>query len=182
PPRVSTTGDHARRKVGWMALCAVLSVGLLGSGWLVTGLVKREAGSTANARHDGPVPVEVTEVRRGPMERRRVFTGTLEAAASVDVAAKVGGRVERIAVDLGDVVTRGQLVAELDDEEYRQAVAQARAELAVATAQKAAAEKALEIARRAFQRVEGLYGRSISSEQELDTARAAKLEAEAAVA
>jgi RND family efflux transporter MFP subunit len=128
------------------------------------------------------VPVEVAEIRQTPMERTRVFTGTLEAAATFDVAAKVGGRIERITVDLADVVTRGQLIAELDDEEYDQAVAQARADVAVADAEKTAADNALKIAKRTFERVEDLHARSIAAEQELDTARAVKLEAEAAVA
>jgi RND family efflux transporter MFP subunit len=116
------------------------------------------------------------------MERRRSFTGTLEAAASFDAAAKVAGRIERIAVDLGDVVQRGQVVAELDDEEHAQAVAQAKADVAVADAERTAASSVLKIARRAYERVEDLHARSIAAEQELDTVRAERLEAEAAVA
>jgi RND family efflux transporter MFP subunit len=125
------------------------------------------------------VPVEVAEIERGAIESRRVFTGTLEAAAQFVVAAKVGGRIERIDLDLADAVTRGQVVAQLEDAEYRQAVAQARAELAVARAQGAANNKALEIARRAYARVSDLHDRGITSEQELDEVMAEKLRAEA---
>ena len=169
-------------KLRWLALSAVASGGVVGLGWLLVSALGAEATGTAVAGPAGPVPVEVAEVREAPMERRRTFSGTLEAAATFDVAAKVGGRVERITVDLADVVTRGQVIAELDDAEYDQAVAQARADVAVADAEKTAADNALAIARRAFERVEGLHARSIAAEQELDTARAEKLEAEAAVA
>ncbi|PRQ04724.1 Macrolide export protein MacA [Enhygromyxa salina] len=136
---------------------------------------------TGAAADSGPVPVEVAAVEQGPIERRREFTGTLEAAAEFTVAPKVGGRVEQIKVDLGDLVTRGQVVAVLDDEELRQAEAEARADLVVARARASAAEKVAALARRSYARVEGLRGRDISSEQELDTARATKVEAEAAL-
>jgi RND family efflux transporter MFP subunit len=169
-------------KLRWLALSAVASAGIVGVGWLLVSALTGEATSTAAAGPAGPVPVEVAEIREADMERRRVFTGTLEAAATFDVAAKVGGRIERITVDLADVVTRGQVIAELDDEEYDQAVAQARADVAVADAEKTAADNALQIAKRAFERVEGLHARSIAADQELDTVRAEKLEAEAAVA
>lgn len=127
----------------------------------------------------GPVPVEVAAIERGPIERRREFTGTLEASAEFTVAPKVSGRIARIHVDLADTVTRGQVVAELDDEELAQAQAQARAELVVAQAQSSAAGKVLEITTRNFNRASGLRKRGIASEQELDTARAEKLDAEA---
>jgi RND family efflux transporter MFP subunit len=137
-----------------------------------------QPGSAADG---GPVPVEVAAVEHGPIERRREFAGSLEASAEFIVAPKVAGRVERVMVDLADTVTRGQVVAELDDEELLQAEAQTRANLAVARAQAVAAEKGVEIARRNFDRVEGLRERDIAPEQELDVVRSGKAEADAAL-
>jgi RND family efflux transporter MFP subunit len=159
---------------------ALLAVTLIGAGvglrvWVFT---DEQAGS---ADGSGPVPVEVALVEHGPIERRREFTGSLEASAEFTVAAKVGGRVARITVDLADPVTRGQVVVELDDDELHQAEAQARADLAVATAQAGAADKALEIASRNHARASDLRKRGFASDQELDTARAEKLTAEATV-
>lgn len=132
-----------------------------------------------SANSGGPVPVEVATIERGEIERRREFTGTLEASAQFVVAPKASGRIERIEVDLGDAVTRGQVVAILDDEELVQAEAEARAELAVARAEASAATKLADLARRNFDRVEGLRGRDIASEQDFDTARFDKAAAEA---
>lgn len=168
-------------KIGWLALSAGACAGVVGIGWLLFTGISTEAGR-APTSHDAPIPVEVADVRKAPMEHRRTFTGTLEAAASVDVAAKVAGRVEKIGVDLGDIVQRGQVIAELDAEEYAQAVAQAKADVAVAEAERSAAAKTVEITRRAFKRVEDLHSRSIAADQELDTLRAEKLTAEAQVA
>jgi RND family efflux transporter MFP subunit len=113
------------------------------------------------------------------MELRRIFSGALEAPAQFDVAPKVGGRVERLAANLSDTVSRGQLVAELDNDEYVQAVAQARAELAVAKANLAEAVSALEIAGRELERITRLRERGVASEANLDTAQANRLAKEA---
>jgi RND family efflux transporter MFP subunit len=161
-----------------IAIAALLATTLIASGIALRVYVFADDSSTA-ANASGPVPVEVAAIEQGPIERRREFTGSLEASAEFTVAPKVAGRIERITVDLADEVRRGQVVAELDDAELQQAQAQTQANLVVARAQAGAADKAVEIARRSFDRVSGLRRRDIASEQELDVARSVKAEAEA---
>jgi len=122
-----------------------------------------------------PAPVRVALVERGAIELRRTFSGTLEATAKFVVAPKVNGRVERLSVDISDGVERGQVVAELDDGEYIQAVNQARADLAVAKANLSKAEKALEISNRQLSRVATLRKRGVASESQFDEAKANQL-------
>ena len=97
-------------------------------GW---GIVDRLQEENASAGEAGqrPAPVEVVAVERGPIELRRTFSGSLESPARFTVAPKIGGRVERLTVDIADAVERGQVVAKLDDEEQVQAVAQAQRDL-----------------------------------------------------
>ncbi|HSS65620.1 MAG TPA: efflux RND transporter periplasmic adaptor subunit [Gammaproteobacteria bacterium] len=121
------------------------------------------------------VPVEVADIERGAIERRREFTGTLEARAEFVVAPKVSGRIEEIAVDLADTVTRGQLVAKLDDDEFVQAVAQVQADWAVAKANVAEARSLLEIAERELERIERLQQRGVASASQRDAAKADQL-------
>ena len=118
-----------------------------------------------------PVPVETAPIERGTITLRRTFSGELEALASFVVAPKVGGRVERVLVNISDIVTRGQVVAELDNGEYVQAVARARADLEVAKAKQIEAESAFEIAKREFERTASLRKRDIASDSEFDAAR-----------
>lgn len=125
--------------------------------------------------------VEVAEVTRASLEQQRTLSGALEAVSQVVVAAKVGGRIERLMVDLADLVQRGQEVAQLDDAEFAQAVKQAEAELAVAQAHRARARNALEMSRRENQRVLALRERGIASDSESDLAEADRLEKEAQV-
>ena len=130
---------------------------------------------------DGPVqrttavPVEVQPVTHGPIELRRTFSGTLESRSEFVVAPKVTGRVNRLYVDIGDVVTPDQVIAELDNDEYLQAVAQAAADLSVAKANRMAAENALEIAALELNRFKTLRARGVASESQFDAARAEHL-------
>jgi membrane fusion protein, multidrug efflux system len=118
------------------------------------------------------VAVEVTPLERGTIVERRSFTGTLQPASRFDLAARVGGRLLELHADLGDVVRRGQVVARLDQEEYRLDVAKAQAELEVAAAGLIEAESSLATSQRDYERVQRLRQQGVASEAELDTALA----------
>ncbi|MGD2111984.1 MAG: efflux RND transporter periplasmic adaptor subunit [Gammaproteobacteria bacterium] len=121
------------------------------------------------------VPVEVAFIEHGPVELRRTFTGTLDASAEFVVAPKIGGRIVDMLVDLADSVTRGQVVARLDNAEYVLAVTQAEADLAVAQANLAEARSQLTIAERELQRLDLLRERGVTSESQFDVAKADQL-------
>jgi RND family efflux transporter MFP subunit len=150
---------------------AVLVIGLAGLGWIIVDQFQNRADSSPGRRAARPVPVEVARIQHGPIELQRTFSGELEAQAEFVAAPKVSGRVERVLVNIADTVKRDQLVAELDHEEYDQAVTQAESDLAVAKANMSQAKSALEIANREFKRTESLLKRGIASDSEFDAAR-----------
>jgi len=136
--------------------------------WFLLNQFQKQKGSDKGDKEVRAAPVEVTSIQRGPISLRRTFNGTLEAKAEFMVAPKVAGRVERLTVNLADTVENGQIVAELDNDEYVQAVAQAQADLAVAKANLVEAETALKITKREFERVETLKSRGVASESQYD--------------
>ena len=140
-----------------------------GLGWLIFGQLQERAGSSKGGRALRPVPVEVARIQRGPIALERTFSGELEALAEFVVAPKVSGRVVHVIVNIADTVKRGQVVAELDNDEYVQAVAQAQADLEVARAKLSEAKSVLKIANREFKRTESLLKRGIASDSEFDT-------------
>ena len=160
------TGSFQR----WM-LTMLLIGAAAGAGWLIYSRLPDRSGAPGIGGGLRPVPVETAWIERGPIRLQRVFSGELEALAEFVVAPKVSGRVERVAVDIADTVERGQVVAELDNAEYGQAVAQARADLLVARANLSDAESAQEIADREFRRTASLLKRGIASDSEFDAAR-----------
>jgi RND family efflux transporter MFP subunit len=156
-------------------LAAVLIGAALTIGGAVFSRLQEESSLRKSMAGKRPAPVEVAPIQRGPMEWRRTFSGTLEAPAQLVVSPKVSGRIERLSVDIGDTVKRGAVVAELDNDEYIQAVAQAEAELAVARANRAEAASILEAANRELKRIERLRKSGISSESRFDEAKADQL-------
>jgi RND family efflux transporter MFP subunit len=152
-------------------LVIVSIVMVIGFGLPVWNHYQNRANSDRGGIKNQPVPVETAPIERGTITMRRTFSGELEALASFVVAPKVGGRVERVLVNISDMVTRGQVVAELDNGEYVQAVARARADLEVAKAKQIEAESAFETAKREFERTASLRNRDIASDSEFDAAR-----------
>jgi RND family efflux transporter MFP subunit len=140
-------------------------------GWWTTGLLRERSGAGQDRLALRPVPVAVTPIERGSIALKRSFSGEIEAMAEFLVAPKVSGRVEKMGVAIADAVARGQVVAELDNDEYVQAVAQAQADLEVARAKQSEAESALEIAAREFKRTESLLKRGIASDSQFDAVR-----------
>lgn len=132
-------------------------------------------------RERPPAPVSVSPVERGSIRLVRTFSGSIEPSASFTVSPKIGGRIEEISAEIGDRVSRGALVARLDDDEYQQALIQAEADLLVAQANLAEARSTLEIAKREIERTETLFARGVASDAELDSAKSNLLAAEARV-
>lgn len=164
-----------------IALSLVLLIAAV-LGWqIIDKLLHGEAHSNSDAAGERSVPVEVAAIEQGAIELRRTFTGTLDARAEFVVAPKIGGLVEEISVDIADSVTRGQVVARLDNAEYLSAVTQAEADLAVAQANLGEARSQLTIAERELRRLDKLRERGVSSESQLDLAKADQLAKQAHV-
>lgn len=160
-----------RSNITVLILTLTLIAAAAGIGWSILGQYQERIGPRKKTKSSRPVPVQVVRIEHGPIALQRSFSGELEALAEFVVSPKVSGRVERVLVNVADTVRRGQVVAELDNDEYVQAVAQARADLAVARAKRSEAVSALEIAEREFKRTESLLKRKIASVSEFDVSR-----------
>ncbi len=55
------------------------------------------------------------EVKRGNIERTVSVTGVMVSKNQVDLAFELSGRVESVDVSVGDIISQGQFIAELDD-------------------------------------------------------------------
>ncbi len=151
-----------------IALIALAVLGLVG--WRIYVKVTGGSGERQRGRRGGgaAVAVEIAPVRKASMQSIGRFTGSLRPNSMFIVAPKVGGRLEKLTVDVGDVVKSDQLIAQLDDDEYAQQVEQARAELAVAKANVAEAKSTLEVGGREMKRVTALHEKKMASDSEKD--------------
>ncbi len=121
------------------------------------------------------MPVLTARIIQGPISLVRKFSGSLEPQAEFFASPKVGGVIKSIAFNLGDSVSRGQVVATLDGAEFMQAVIQAEAELEVARANLQEARSLLKIAERELKRVDQLSEKGVSSASQRDLAQADQL-------
>jgi len=159
----------SRGKPVYVLLTLLLLAGLLG--WGVYQKLDNGEVKTGGKRQRVAAPVEVAAVETGPIEQLRSFTGTLEAHSEFVAAPKINGRIESLQVDLADVVERGQVVAVLDDAEYVQDVARARADLALEKASHSEALDQLKITERELKRLEPIHERGELSSSQLDVTR-----------
>lgn len=127
-----------RGRVVWIAV--VLIVVALGI-WAM----RPKSPSTGITQTRGAVsfPVEVTRVEAQRVEYEVMAVGSVEAFEVVQVTARVSGVVERVLFAEGTTVTVGQVLAEVEPERYRIAVASARATLSKMEAARAEAEAGL---------------------------------------
>ena len=110
-------------------------------------------------------PVRWVEVFSGGGVRVRRFSGNARSSVEAVLSFRVGGIVQRLPASVGDRVQTGQLLAELDPEDYRlqQQDAEAAVRRAEAEARNASAQ---------HERVRGLYENDNASLTELQAARA----------
>jgi RND family efflux transporter MFP subunit len=154
------------KKIVWLVVAALILLLL----WRVGTAVFKKGN--ANGMRQAAVAVVVSPVETGLIRDLGQFSGTLIPKSQFVLAPKVSGKLKKLYVNIGDRVSRGQVVAQLDDEEYRQQVLQAEADLKVARANFEEARSALELAKKDFERAQTLHQRGIYSDSQLDTARA----------
>jgi len=156
------------KKFVFVALAVVL-LGALGFQ-----LYRKTGKKEDYARQGAQVPVAVVAapVARVMLQDIGEFSGSLIPNAQFDVSPKLGGKLEKLYVDVGDMVRKGELIAELEDEEVVQQVEQAKAELEVAQASLEDSQNALLLAEREHERVKTLFEKQIASAAELDRVEA----------
>ena len=144
----------------------------------------------ARSREATAKPVHVEAVRRDSVRRAVDVVGTLAAVDQVTISSEADGKVSRILADLGDRVTAGQVLIQIDHEKQQYTYEQQQAALARALAQYGAtdpqhlpdiektpdalkANADLVQATQAFDRATELFKRTLISQQALDDAQAA---------
>jgi len=163
--QIGSARDITRSGMVGMSKRSIRS-GLLGTMALacVLGIYWHYAGTGAHtpAPADKTVPVRVATVERRRMAVVEHTVGTIVAAATVQVTARVEGTLESAAFKEGSFVQRGDLLFQIDPRPFQAAVDQASATLQRDQA-------LLENARRDLGRYQDLYRRHTISAQLHDT-------------
>jgi HlyD family secretion protein len=90
------------------------------------------------AKGPAPITFSTVQVGKGTIAAQVTANGTLSAVGTVQVGAQVSGRVVELKADFNDKVTKGQVIAKLDESVLKAQIEQAQAayDLAVANLKK----------------------------------------------
>ncbi len=112
-------------KVAWKTAVVLLLMAVL---VLFTACGKKnEAAQAESIVAEIAIPVSVIVAGQGQSAGEFVATGTLEPVNTAQVAATQGGVIRAMLVEVGDRVRQGQVLARIDDTDYRLGVNQAEA-------------------------------------------------------
>ncbi len=126
-------------------------------------------------KHAPRLSYETATVERGSLRVTVSATGTLSALETVEVGTQVSGTISRIGADYNDRVSKGQVLAKIDD-----TLLAAESREAVATHTKAEAQCVQK--RKEYERAQELHKEGVISSSTLDEQEAAYLAARAEVA
>lgn len=101
-----------KKKVIWIIAALVIVTGA------ILGLTVFRNGKK------GEVKYKTETIGRGDIEALVVTSGTLNPIEIVDVGAQVSGKIEKLFADFNSPVTKGQVVAELDQEPLKMKIDQ----------------------------------------------------------
>ena len=117
--------EMSPRSIRVVALAALLA--------MVSSCSKSDAPKSATALNKArTVRVALSELR--PMERVVTVTGLLLADEAATLSVKIGGRLKALSVDIGSLVKRGDVIAQVEPRDYELRLQQVSAALSQARA------------------------------------------------
>ncbi|AVX30009.1 RND family efflux transporter, MFP subunit [Carboxydocella thermautotrophica] len=129
-----------------------------------------KAKETATASE--AVPVEVVTATEGPISQTITIAGKVVPKQEIALVPKVGGKVSRVTVDIGQRVKAGQVVVELDASDLKAQIAATEAAVRLQQSLQKQAEVNYQDALNNYNRIKYLYDQGGASQQQLDAARA----------
>lgn len=144
-----------KKKTRLLGLSCIVALGIL------AGCNKDDDSASEPVKRE--TPVEVEEVLYGSLSDSNRLTGTIEPETEVEVMPKAAGEFTKILVKKGDVVKSGQVLAQLDDADERNAVKQQEAALKQAQSGLKSAQSSLNSAQSGKTKAEKSYQQSQAS-------------------
>jgi HlyD family secretion protein len=171
---VNGNGSNKKKRKKWLIYGGIgLALVLLIAGGLI-------AATTGSTKID---PTKLAKVERHDLAKSVVATGKVQPITNVEIKSKASGIVKKLFVDAGDKIKKGQLLAELDEEEIQAQVEQGHASLAASQASLTGAQADYERAKvdaegpdvpllkRAYERAVGMAKEGVVSASALEDAQ-----------
>ena len=142
----------------------------LGIGWAVFVDSQHQVGGGTSPDGEEVHAVKVTRLQTRDIVEALELVGSLEADRDVEIRSRVSGRIEELAVDVGDRISKGQLLIQVDDLQQKELVRQAEAAIRVTVAEKSTQDLRVIAARREHDRQQNLATKGVGTAQQLEAA------------
>ena len=152
---------------------AALAIGLLSCLWIACGSEKIEPGQAAQPA-GLPTPARQLVVERVRQATLYEAVGTVRSRAQATVSSQVAGRIVAVKVDAGEPVEVGAALAQIDDQESKARLEQARSGLR-------AAEAARDQTETSYARIKKLAKIKAATQEQLEVALSSAKQATANV-
>jgi HlyD family secretion protein len=156
-----------KRKVLWVLLAVLLLAGL--------------GGFAFSRRGPKPTEVQTAAVGREDLQAKVSANGNIQAQKKVDISATIPGQINRLAVEEGDRVKKGQFLLQIDAVNPRAAARSNEYSIQALRQDIESAQAALAQSRADLRRAEGNFSAGIIPAAELERTRTAVRTAESAV-
>lgn len=127
---------------------------------LIVGVLAVAGGAgiaySLNQKKNAGTEVRMEQVTRRDLVSAVTASGKIEPQTSVDISADITGRIIRIAVEEGDLVTKGQFLLQIDPAQYQAAVSRAEGVVSSTQATLLQVRASRDQAERAWKRAEQL--------------------------
>ena len=150
---------NRKKAIAWIAAASVIGVG--GAGWWQLSDSPKEP------------PYVTTPVQTASITQVVSSTGTLQAVVTVQVGSQVSGTIEKLFADFNTKVKAGQIVAQLNQDKFRAAEDQARANLLAAQSNIEKSKVGVADTLRTLERNRQLRTKDLMAQSDLDAAQAA---------
>lgn len=154
------SSPQSRKRKKYFAIAAALVIAAGGGYWFVQ-------KNKATKAEDKPL---LAKVEMGSIENTIAAAGTLKPSKFVDVGAQVSGQLQKLHVEVGDVVKQGQLLAEIDARVQEAKVTASRASIGAQEATLEARRAALDLAKANAARQQRLRDANATSQLDYDNA------------
>lgn len=117
-----------------------------------------------------PIQYKTALIDRGPITAIVTATGTVNPMISVQVGSQVSGKVAQLFADFNSQVTKGQVLAQIDQKPFKARLSQARAAVKSARGNLARAKVLATQRKREFDRMAALRPQAFVSQADVDLA------------
>ena len=167
-------GSSLQAKNRFFLILAFLSVALL-----IAFSLSGCSAKTTTGRVSQAIPVQTAVAQVGDVSSVNALTGDVTANIETNVGTKVEGMVQAVYVDMGDHVSAGQALAQLDPTDLNRQLVQTQAQIQVDQANIQSDQASSAQAATTDQRDQSLYNSGALSQSDFDTTQLALSTAQA---